>query len=188
MDAANPGDFRDRSRRRRQRRLRRARCYDPPRRIRHPQQSTKFANLANLRLRMLLHPTNDVGPEHIPAITVILQTGFAINHVSAKRCQDRDQTSHAGMRAAMHPFPHTVFVAAGLPTPFGRGGGALAPAMMLSAYRFLSYGPWPRRTRPCRLGKRDPQPRLEQYRARDLARRQAQSQRHGILCRACVFD
>src|SRR5437588_10336760 len=85
-------------------------------------------------------------------------------------------------------LPHTIFVAAGLPTPFGRGGGALAPAMMLSAYRFLSYGPWPRRTRPCRLGKRDPQPRLEQYRARDLARRQAQSQRPGILCRACVFD
>src|SRR3546814_8046815 len=26
----------------------------------------------------------------------------------------------------MHRFPHTVFVAAGLRTPFGRGGGALA--------------------------------------------------------------
>src|SRR6185437_16692167 len=30
------------------------------------------------------------------------------------------------MRATMHRFPHTVFVAAGLRTPFGRGGGALA--------------------------------------------------------------
>jgi acetyl-CoA C-acetyltransferase/acetyl-CoA acyltransferase len=30
----------------------------------------------------------------------------------------------------MHRFPHTVFVAAGLRTPFGRGGGALGlPAM-----------------------------------------------------------
>jgi hypothetical protein len=30
------------------------------------------------------------------------------------------------MRAAVHRFPHTVFVAAGLRTPFGRGGGALS--------------------------------------------------------------
>ena len=30
------------------------------------------------------------------------------------------------MRAAMRRFPRPVFVAAGLRTPFGRGGGALA--------------------------------------------------------------
>lgn len=30
------------------------------------------------------------------------------------------------MSPKMHRFPHSVFVAAGLRTPFGRGGGALA--------------------------------------------------------------
>src|SRR5947207_15772100 len=84
-------------------------------------------------------------------------------------------------------LPHTVFVAAGLPTPFGRGGGALAPAMMLSAYRFLSYRPWPRRTRPCRLGSVIPNLGWSISRERSGST-PAQSQRPGILCRTCLLE
>jgi acetyl-CoA C-acetyltransferase len=74
---------------------------------------------------MLLSPPNEVGQKTSPLLlwSCKLDLRLIIFLPGAAKIEIKPPP---GMRAAVHRFPHGVFVAAGLCTPFGCGGGALA--------------------------------------------------------------